>query len=187
MQTLKAVMDKIDMLKYSSARTDTHQAAYTRAAATPEPTRLVGSGATMQAMKKDILDTELDLITRQGTDQDTSQLRHRLLELTQQVGCLLAHITSVAPAPPHVPIFPMLCHVCSNFFLSSDVHCLEIFHIYSTLAPYCAVTVYRLSVVFSAVCGKIYHLLCTQHIPAPPFALLMCAGPRNAVPKFARF
>ena len=93
---LKVVSDSIDKLKFSKGAPPARKvslAGSLKLVNTPAPSPVVATSASsvpavaasQQMMKKDILDTELDLMTKQGCGEDTSALRHRLVELTQQV------------------------------------------------------------------------------------------------------
>lgn len=93
---LKVVSDSIDKLKFSKGGPPSRKVSLSgshKLVNTPTSSPVVATAtsslpavaASPQMMKKDILDTELDLMTKQGTGEDTTALRHRLVELTQQV------------------------------------------------------------------------------------------------------
>lgn len=42
--------------------------------------------SSSQKTQKEILDTELELISKQNSGEDTTDLRKKLIELTQEVG-----------------------------------------------------------------------------------------------------
>nr|KAG5706196.1 hypothetical protein BaRGS_019523 [Batillaria attramentaria] len=99
---LKVVSDSIDKLKFSGApgpkklapagslrlvNTPPASSSATSPAATV--TRRLSGGSTpalLQQTKKEILDTELDLMTKASSGEDTTPLRRKLVELTQQLG-----------------------------------------------------------------------------------------------------
>lgn len=85
---LKVVSDSIDKLKFGNQPTKkvlhpgSHKLVKTSSTSPMSPSP---PSSNLQQTKKEILDTELELITKQSSGEDTSALRLRLMELTQQV------------------------------------------------------------------------------------------------------
>ncbi|XP_025086750.1 RNA-binding protein 26-like [Pomacea canaliculata] len=86
-QMLKVVSDSIDKLKFGNQPTKkvlhpgSHKLVKTSSTSPMSPSP---PSSNLQQTKKEILDTELELITKQSSGEDTSALRLRLMELTQQ-------------------------------------------------------------------------------------------------------